>query len=143
MNKFVRLIRKQFSAILGLSIVVFVALACGFQSDGDWQRELGGKKLRYVKTSGSISDEVNIWFCSDGQYAKETIFSGFSGGGGSSLSMADNDVELGNWRIENGILILQSQEGERSEYDIAKGADNSVVRLNGKGYSVTRHSECR
>jgi hypothetical protein len=143
MNKFVYLFKKHFSALLGLGLVVFISLACGFQSDADWQRELGEKKLTFAKTSGSISDKINIWFCPNGQYAKETQFTGFSGGGGGDFSVADRDGELGNWKVENGVLILQSEEGKTSRYDLSKGTDNNLIRLNGNGYLVTSHNECR
>ena len=129
---------KHFSAIMALGLLVFVALACGFKSDSDWKRELGGMKLTYAKTTGSISDRIDIWLCPSGEYAKRTDFVGVSG----DFTSADADVEEGKWTVESGTLILQSQDGKTTEYDLSKGTDSNVIRLNGNGYLVTRHNEC-
>ena len=143
MNVIKRIFTKQFSPLLALACLVFAALGCGeMRSDADWKRELGGKKLSMAKTSGSISDKVEIWFCSTGEYARRTQFSGFSSGGGGTLSMADEDTEAGRWRVEGGTLILQPENGETSRYDISQSSSD-VVQLNGRGYLVESHSECR
>lgn len=138
MNTSISLFTKHFSAILAVGLLVFVALACGVTSDDEWQRELGGKKLTWAKTKGSISDRIDIWFCASGEYAKRTEFVGVSG----EFTSADADVEQGSWTVESGTLILKSQDGKTSEYDLSIGTDSNVVRLNGDGFLVTRHNEC-
>jgi hypothetical protein len=102
------------------------------------EKRTRGKKLSMAKTSGSISDKIDIWFCPSGEYAKRTEFVGVSG----DFTMADADVEQGRWTVESGVLILKSQKGETSEYDLSQGTDSNVIRLNGKGYLVERHNEC-
>jgi hypothetical protein len=143
MNAIFRTFTRHFSSLLALSLLVFAALGCGaLKSDTDWKRELDGKKLSMAKTSGSISDKVEIWFCASGEYARRTQFSGFSTGGSGTLSMADEDVEVGRWRVESGVLILQPENGETGQYEIS--ADSSdVISLNGTGYLVESHNECR
>lgn len=138
-----RIFTKHFTAPAALAVLVFAALGCGeMKSDVDWKRELGGKKLSMAKTSGSISDKVEIWFCSSGEFARRTQFSGFSSGGGGTLSMADEDVETGSWRVESRTLILQPENGKTSQYDISQSSSD-VIELNGNGYLVENHSECR
>ncbi len=138
-----RIFTKHFSSLAALALLVIMALGCGeMRSDTDWKRELGGKKLSMAKTSGSINDKVEIWFCSSGEYARRTQFSGFSAGGGGTLSMADEDVETGSWRVESGTLILQPENGETRQYDISQESED-VVQLNGSGYLVESHNECR
>lgn len=129
---------KHFTAIIALGLLVFVGLACNSKSDSDWKRELAGKKLTFAKTSGSISDRIDIWFCASGEYAKRTDFVGVSG----DFTAADADVEQGKWTVESGVLILKSEDGNTSEYELSEGADNNVIRLNGNGYLVTQHNEC-
>lgn len=143
MNKFSRIFTKHFSAVISLSIVVFIALGCGCKSDAEWQNTLGGKKLTMAKTSNGLSDKVEIWFCPTGEYAKKTQFSGFSGGGGGDLSVASQDGELGIWKVESGVLYLKSQDGKTSSYDISQGMDSNVISLNNRNYLVTNHNECR
>jgi hypothetical protein len=143
MKIFISFYQKHLTAILAFGLLLFTGLACDFQDDSDWKREFGGKKLTFVKTSGSIGDRVDIWFCDSGEYAKRTEFNGFSGGGGDSFSMAGEDFEQGRWTIEAGVLILKSNNGEQSSYDISQGNDANVIRLNGKSYLATRHQECR
>ena len=134
-----RILAEHFSSLVAVLVVLGVGVGCNFKPDADWKRELHGKKLTMAKTSGSISDRVDIWFCGSGDYAKRTQFSGLSGG----FSTADEKYELGNWTVESGTLILRSQQGETSEYSISQGMDDNVIKLNGTGYLVTNHSECR
>jgi hypothetical protein len=138
-----RIFTKHFTALAALAILVFAALGCGeMKSDSDWKRELGGKKLSMAKTSGSISDKVEIWFCASGEFARRTQFSGFSGGGAGTLSMANEDVETGSWRVESGTLILQPENGETRQYDISQSSGD-VITLNGNNYLIESHNECR
>lgn len=125
-----------------MAVLFFVAVGCGFKSDEQWRSELGGKQLSKAKTSGSMSDRVDIWFCSNGEYARRIQFSGLSTGGGGTLSMADEDFEIGKWRVENSTLILQPDKGERSEYSIFAGASD-VIQLNGNDYLIQTQKECR
>jgi hypothetical protein len=143
MKTFRSIFTKHLTALAALATLVFAGLGCGeMKSDSDWKRELGGKKLSMAKTSGSISDKVEIWFCSTGEFARRAQFSGFSGGGAGTLSMADEDVETGTWRVESGTLILQPENGETRQYDISQSS-GEVIALNGTGYLVESHSECR
>lgn len=142
MNAFFRIFTKHFTSLAAIGLLLFAALGCGVtKSDEDWKRELGGKKLSMAKTSGSISDKIEIWFCSTGEYARRTQFSGFSTGGGGTLSMADEDVETGTWRVESGVLILQPENGKTGQYDLSQDSSD-VIQLNGNGYLVESHSEC-
>ncbi|MBX7171176.1 MAG: hypothetical protein K1X72_09470 [Pyrinomonadaceae bacterium] len=134
---------KHLSAVLAVLVILCIGLGCNLKSDSDWKQELHGKKLTMAKTSGSISDRIDIWFCGSGEYARKTQFSGYSGGGYGDFSMANENVELGNWGVESGTLILQSEKGETTEYSISQGMDNNVIKLNGTGYLVTTHNECR
>lgn len=130
---------KHLTAIIAVLVILGVGLGCNLKSDGDWKKELHGKKLTMAKTSGSISDRVDIWFCGSGEFARKTQFSGLSGG----FSMADEKVELGNWAIDSGTLIMKAEDGKTYEYSISQGMDNNVIKLNGTGYLVTTHDECR
>lgn len=134
-----KILTKHFSALVVVLLILGVGLGCNFKSDSEWKNHLHGKKLTMAKTSGSISDKFEFWFCGSGEYAKKTQFIGNSGG----FSMADEDFELGKWTVESGTLILQSQNGKNSQYSIAMGMDNNVIKLNGNGYLVESHNECR
>lgn len=133
---------KHVSAVTAVFTIISVLLACNMRSDSDWQKELGGKKLSRASNSGSLSNKVDIYFCPSGEYGMVTQFSGFSGGGAGTLSVADEDSEYGRWTVTSSTLVLQSQDGKRHEYDISQGSDESVIELNGNGYLVTRHNEC-
>lgn len=135
--------KNVLTTVIALVLLLGAALACNFKSDEEWANELGGKQLSRAKTSGAISDRVDIWFCSNGEYVKRTQFSGMSTGGGGTLSMADEDVEQGTWRVESSTLILRSQDGNVTEYSIYADRDVDVVELNGNGYLVKTHNECR
>lgn len=83
-------------AIIAVVSIIFIGLACtcgGGRSDQEWNRVLAYKKLSRASNSGAVSDKVNFFFCPSGDYAMQTQFSGFSGGGAGTLSMASEDVE--------------------------------------------------
>jgi len=144
MRAFAAIWPKHTAAFLSFGLLLALGLGCtGGKTVGEWRNELGGRKLTRAKSSGSISDRVDIYFCSTGEYALQTQFSGFSTGGAGSLSMADEDVELGRWDVDGGTLILQSQDGSRREYSLSESTDPSVLELDGSGYLVSRHNECR
>ncbi len=129
---------KHFPAIFSLILLVFVALSCSFKSDNDWKQQLGGKKLTFAKTTGSISDKIDIYFCGNGMYAKRTEFTGVSG----EFTMADAKVERGLWNIESGYLLLENEKKELTEYSISQNFDNDIVQLSGKNYRVSTHNQC-
>ena len=132
-------------AIIAVISLIFIGLACtcgGGRSDQEWNRVLAYKKLSRAANSGAVSDRVNFFFCPSGDYAMQTQFSGFSGGGAGTLSMASEDVELGRWAVKNGVLYLRSQNGGDRQYDLSVGSDDDVIRLNGDGYLVDTQNEC-
>lgn len=141
-----RIIRtnNQSPAFFAIAAVLFIALACGGTqfSDKEWNKQLAHKKLSRASNSGSVSTKTNFYFCPTGEYAMQTQFSGFSGGGAGSLSMADEDVELGRWIVKNGILYLQAENGDRRQYDLASADGGEVIKLEGQGYLVETHNEC-
>lgn len=138
--------RRRFSqhssAIASLVLLVFVGLACNLQSDDDWKKALANKKLSRASTSGSISDKTVFYFCPNGDYAMQSQFSGLSTGGAGTLSMANEDVELGKWSIRSGSLVVQPQNSEMRQYDLSMGSDSNVIELNGNGYLVDPQNEC-
>ena len=132
--------RMAFAAV----VVIFTgAFACNFQSDEEWTRGLEHKKLSRASNSGSLSNKTIFYFCPGGEYAMITQFSGFSGGGAGTLSMADEDVERGRWTVRSGNLVVQNENGERREYGLGKGADHDVIQLDGNGYLVEGQGECQ
>jgi hypothetical protein len=134
---------NQYSAAFAVIVILLIGLSCNIKSDDDWSRSLAHKKLSRASTSGSISDKVVFYFCPNGEYAMVTQFSGFSGGGAGTLSMADEDVELGRWSVRSGSLTVQPQNAESREYGLSQGTDQDVIQLNGNGYLVETHSECQ
>ncbi len=143
MKLYANLFSKHFYSVIAFAFIIFVGLGCNPKSDADWERELGGRKLTMAKTSGGISDKVEIWFCPNGEYAKRTYFGGFSTGGVGTLSIADEDTEGGRFQVRSSTLILQSQNGNTSEYSISQNFEGDVVELNGNNYLVSTHNECR
>ena len=133
---------KHTAAVLSLGILLSIGLGCASKSDNEWRAELSGKKLSRASNSGAISNSVNIYFCADGRYAMERQFSGFSTGGAATLSMADEEVELGRWTVQSSTLILQSRDGERHEYGLSQANDPEVIELDGIGYLAAEHDGC-
>jgi hypothetical protein len=134
---------KHRTAFIAAVFVFTAAFACNLQSDEEWTRELEHVKLSRASNSGSLSNKTIFYFCPGGEYAMITQFSGFSGGGAGTLSMADEDIERGRWMVQSGNLLVQNEKGERREYGLGKGADENVLQLDGVGYLAERHRECQ
>jgi hypothetical protein len=109
------------AAILTLCVLLCVGLGCKVKPDSEWKSQLGGKRLSRANNSGAVSSKLDIYFCSNGEYALQSQFSGFSTGGAGTLSMADEDIEYGRWTVEHSTLILRSQNGKTHEYEIFQG----------------------
>jgi len=141
-----RIIRtnNQSLAVVAIAAVLFVALACGGAqfSDKEWSKQLAYKKLSRASNSGSVSTKTNFYFCPTGEYAMQTQFSGFSGGGAGTLSMADEDVELGRWMVKYVIFYFEDEYGVGREYVLATADGGELIRLEGQGYLVDTHNEC-
>lgn len=135
---------NQSLAIIAVAAVLLIALACDGSrySDEEWTKQLAHKKLSRANNSGSVSTKTNFYFCPTGEYAMQTQFTGFSGGGAGTLSMADEDVELGRWVVKNGKLYVQAENGERRQYDLSVADGGDVIKLNGQGFLVGTHNEC-
>lgn len=131
------------SAVLALLLAMIVGIGCNLKTDEAWKSELADKKLSRASSSGSFSDKVIFYFCPDGEYAMQTQTSGFSAGGAGTLSMADEDVEFGRWTVSGGSLLVQPEKGERREISLSSRMDQDVIELNGDGYLVETHSECK
>jgi hypothetical protein len=134
---------KHQAALAAVIMILLVGVACNSKSDEEWTRDLANKKLSRASNSGSLSNKTMFYFCPGGEYAMVTQFSGFSGGGAGTLSMADEEVERGRWVVRSGTLLVQAENGERRQYDLGEGADSNVVQLEGTGYLVESQSECQ
>jgi hypothetical protein len=135
--------RTKGSAIAAVLVLFFLVLGCNTKSDDEWTALLAHKKLSRANNDGSISTKVNYYFCPSGEYAIQTQFSGFSTGGAGTLSMADEDVELGTWQVRNGVLLLSPQDGGRKEISLSQGLDADVIQLDGTGHLIETHNECQ
>ena len=143
LEKFIQTLRKHPAAFLAALILFTSAFACNMQSDDEWTRSLEHVKLSRASNSGSVSNKTIYYFCPGGEYAMLTQFSGFSGGGAGTLSMADEDVERGRWRVRSGELLLQNENGESRQLGLGTGMDENVVQLDGVGYLAERQNECQ
>src|SRR5690242_11833309 len=93
-----KVLRSKYSAaFLSVCVLMGVGFGCKMKPDSAWKSELGGKKLSRANNSGSVSSNVNIYFCPSGEYALQSQFTGFSTGGAGTLSTANERVEYGHW----------------------------------------------
>jgi uncharacterized lipoprotein NlpE involved in copper resistance len=129
--------------VAAFAIILLVVLGCNTRSDEEWTNLLGDRSLTKASTSGAISDRVTLYFCPNGDYARVFETSGFSGGGGGTLSMADRSIEAGRWQVRGGKLILASEDGDQHEYSLYSGMEENVVQLNGTPYLLGQHEECK
>jgi len=86
---------------------------------------------RLYTESGSSQTEIIL--CPSGSYSKNSNFF-FSGG-------TSTDFEKGSWSVQNGYLILNSNSGEQTSYQVSVQS-NSSVSLNGRTYSMQNYG-CR
>ncbi len=86
---------------------------------------------RLYAESGSSQTEIIL--CPSGGYSKNSNFF-FSGG-------TSTDFEKGTWNVQNGYLVLNSNSGEQTSYQVSVQSNNSVS-LNGRTYSMQNYG-CR
>ena len=112
---------------------------------GQWKNRINGKRLLYMKTANGFSDKVTIDLCSSGNFGYNSNSSGMSGGS-SVLTYAGQDGGQGTWKIISRgnmpILVLNYNTGELAEYQLANGASNGQIQLDGRRYFVQNESGC-
>lgn len=140
---------RHYSFFAALALLIFVALGCGEirddrvsqrQSGSDWRRELAGKKLTTVKSSGSFSDRIDIWFCSSGEYFFRKETTGFSTGGVGTGSYASQNTEHGTWSVDSSTLTFRPDKAEAGDVQVSRGSGGNIIKLNAVAYQVSSHN---
>lgn len=101
-----------------------------------------GKKLTYFYTGNGYSESRKIWLCSSGAYISRSESSSNSQiGTGATASSSQ-----GTWTIKEAgtsvFLILNSNKGEFSQFEISKRQASNEIGLNGKRFFVENHNDC-
>lgn len=127
-----------------LQSMVFMEPAGVDGIDQSWNEYLKHKSLKFYHTQGDYSDSDFIYLCSNGSYSRQRRT---SSGGGVGLGTM-NSTDYGQWEAVGkgmlGKLILISQDGSRSEFDISytTGNKGKGIYLNGNRYYEETTSEC-
>lgn len=112
---------------------------------GQWKNRINGKRLLYMKTANGMSKKITIDLCSSGNFGYNSNSSGMSGGP-TVLTYAGQDGGQGTWKIISrrnaAILVLNYNTGEFAEYQLANGASNGQIQLDGRRYFVQEESGC-
>lgn len=109
-----------------------------------WNEYLKGRSLKFYYTKGDYSDSDFIHLCSTGSFhrSKSTSSGGINGYGALS------DSNQGTWQAagegDTGKLILNHQDGTRSEFELQFGQGNKGLGLylNGSRYYVEVSTQC-
>ncbi len=86
----------------------------------DWNQELKGRTLRYLKTESGLSIDKNMSFCSDGTFAYSDDDSYISNDAMTSFSATSNSDNYGRWQVQGNQIILQWNDGSRSQFTLSR-----------------------
>jgi hypothetical protein len=112
--------------------------------DQPWSEYLKGRSLKYFYTQGDFSDTDYIHLCSNGIFSRRK--STVSGGVTGTASMRGGDQ--GTWQAsgqgDNGTLVLNNQDGTRSEFKIQyrEGTKGVGLYLDGYRYYMEASTQC-
>ncbi len=106
------------------------------------QNAFGGKKLRFLHSGNGYRESRTIWLCKSGAFISQVESGSFSSLGTGSTSSSDK----GTWKVQksgNSItLVLRSQDGGQSTYQVTARQASNEIGLNGSRYFVEEHNEC-
>ncbi len=86
----------------------------------DWNQELKGRTLRYLRTENGLSIDKNMSFCSDGTFAYSDDDSYLSNDAMTSFSATSNSDNFGRWQIQGNQIILSWNDGSRSQFTLSR-----------------------
>ena len=86
----------------------------------DWNSELRGRSLRYLKSGNGLTTDKRINLCSDGTAVYSDNDSYFSGGAVSNFSAYTNRGDVGRWVIAGNRLSIDWNDGTRSAYGLSR-----------------------
>jgi hypothetical protein len=109
-----------------------------------WDQYLKGRSLKFYYTKVDFSETDFIHLCSNGtfQRSKRSSSGGVTGYG--SISGNDQGTWLATGNGDTGTLILNHQDGTRSEFQLQYGEGNKGLGLylNGSKYFIEISSQC-
>ncbi len=110
-----------------------------------WQQKIKGKQLLYLYTGNGLSDKWSYDLCPNGRYVYRSN-SSYSSGGYADFSYAGQDGAAGRWRVtargNEAYLVLQSDNGEVSEFAISARQAGNEIGLNQKRYFLQASQYC-
>lgn len=122
------------------SVEEVAAPAPGATPSGGIAAQLRGKKLYYLKTSGSFSDKASTYLCSDGTALWSSHSTAMSTGGGGTLSYAGNAEARGRWSVSGYALTLQWESGEVERFQLSDGG--GYLRVDASNYWLQDQDVC-
>lgn len=90
------------------------------QQNIDWNKNLRGRTLRYLKTGNGLSVDKRINLCSNGQFFYSDQDSYLSSGAVSNFSSVAQSNQAGRWQISTNQLLLNWNDGSTSRYTLSR-----------------------
>jgi hypothetical protein len=113
-------IAESFMRGMGFTAIVAPATQAGQGGDIDWNSELRGRTLQYLKTGNGLSVDKRLNLCSNGTAVYSDHDSYFSGGVGGDFSAYSNSGDVGQWSINASRLTVNWNDGSRSTYNLSR-----------------------
>ena len=86
----------------------------------DWDRELRGRSLRYLKTDGGLSVDKRMNLCSDGSFYYSDNDSYLSSDAISNFSGYSQSSQAGRWQIAGNQISLSWNDGSQSRFTLSR-----------------------
>lgn len=86
----------------------------------NWDRELRGRTLQYLKTSSGLSVDKRMNLCSDGSFIYTDNDSYLSSDAVSDFSASSQSSNAGRWEITGDRIKLTWNDGTRSQFTLSR-----------------------
>lgn len=86
----------------------------------DWDQELRGRTLQYLKTSGGLSVDKRMNLCSDGSFIYTDNDSYLSSDAVSDFSASSQSANAGRWEITGNQIKLSWNDGTQSQFTLSR-----------------------
>ncbi len=86
----------------------------------DWNQQLRGRTLKYLKTGNGLSVDKRMNLCSNGQFFYSDQDSYISSDAISDFSSVGHSNQAGSWQIKGNQLQLKWNDGSKSQFKLSR-----------------------
>jgi len=111
----------------------------------NWEQQLKGRSLKYLKTEGGLSEEKQIYLCSNYTFSYYENSNYLSSDVYTDFSSASQNQQTGSWKINGNTILLTWEDGSTTNSTLSRqnAQGESGTFVDGQRWFQVENSVCR